>query len=147
MSEKYALESILKMRQDVEERRLHSMTQSLDYYQKNIDLEKALEEEIAMQMRLVETLADGDLVSQRSRYLYLESMRQKLEEQRRNVKMAKVVYENKKSEFIAAQRDRKVIEKHKSGYLQKLRQELSRLEANQNNELAIATFNRGRSYR
>ncbi len=126
---------------------LQSMTKSLDYYQKCIEIESEIESEIEKNMLLIQTLSEGDLVNQKAMYRYLEKMRHNLQEQKRNVKIAKTVYENKKSEYITAQKDRKVIEKHKSGYLEKLKDELKRLDNIQNNELAIATFNRGRNYR
>lgn len=147
MSNKYALESILRMRQDVEDHNLQSMTKSLEYYHKCIEIEQEIEQEIEKNMLLIQTLSEGDLVNQKAMYRYLEKMRLDLQDQKRNVKMAKTVYENKKSEYITAQKERKVIEKHKTGYLEKLKDELKRLDNIQNNELAIATFNRGRSYR
>jgi flagellar biosynthesis chaperone FliJ len=123
------------------------MTKSLEYYHKCIEIEQEIEQEIEKNMLLIQTLSEGDLVNQKAMYRYLEKMRLDLQDQKRNVKMAKTVYENKKSEYITAQKERKVIEKHKTGYLEKLKDELKRLDNIQNNELAIATFNRGRSYR
>ena len=87
------------------------------------------------------------MISQKAMYRYLEKMRQDLADQQRHVKMAKTVYENKKSEYLTAQKERKVIEKHKNSYLEKLKEEMRRLDNIQSNELAIAAFNRGRSYR
>lgn len=145
MSNNYSLESVLKLRSKVEESRLEIMSKSLQNYQINFEKSNLLEQKIdCFQYESVDMV---DAVIHKNRYFYLEKMRNDLEEQKKNTVLAMMIYEKDRKEYVGAQMNRKVIEKHKEGYMEKLKYKLKQIESNMNNELAITNFNRRCSYK
>ena len=147
MANQYSLESVLKVRYEVEEQRLEVMTKSLRYYQKNLEIAKKTEHEIEKNINTLKTTRENNIVNEKAMYLYLEKMRNDLEQQQKSVKNSELIYEHKKTDYFEAHKDRKIIEKHKEKFLHNLKEKFKKIEDNMNNELAIAAFVRKDGYR
>lgn len=139
---KYSLENVLKIRYKNENKKLNDMSISLNKYLDNVNTKKSMTKKI---VRIIDEMNTEKILNiryQKYYYLYLEKSRLELEEQKRIVKQVKTDYESKKEDYIKAQMDRKVIEKHKGKYIEMINMEIKEEEEQMFNELAIVSFNR-----
>ncbi len=141
-NKKYSLESILKIRHDKEEEKLNEMSLLLNQYLENVETEKKMTSDIDDTVYKMNSEKISNIRNQKSCYLYLEKLRFELDEQKRTVEQAERDYEGKKKEYIKAQMDRKVIEKHKERYVETINLEMKKNEELMLDELAIVSFNR-----
>jgi|LGVF01.1.fsa_nt_gb flagellar FliJ protein len=139
---KYSLENILKIRHDKEDKKLNEMSLLLNQYLEDIETEKKMIVDIEKTIYKMNSEKISNIRNQKSYYLYLEKLRFELDEQKRAVKQAERDYEEKKKEYIEAQMDRKVIEKHKERYVETINLEIKKNEELMLDELAIVSFNR-----
>ncbi len=139
---KYSLENILKIRHDKEDKKLNEMSLLLNQYLEDIETEKKMIVDIEKTIYKMNSEKISNIRNQKSYYLYLEKLRFELDEQKRAVKQAERDYEEKKKEYIKAQMDRKVIEKHKERYVETINLEIKKNEELMLDELAIVSFNR-----
>ncbi|MBN2258989.1 MAG: flagellar FliJ family protein [Clostridiales bacterium] len=139
---KYSLENILKLRNDNEDKKLTEMSVSLNQYLKDVESEEVMAHTIEETIDKMHSTNASNVRDQKSYYLYLEKLRYELEEQKKIVDQAKMAYEAKKEEYIKAQMDRKLIEKHKEKKIEASELEVKRAEEQLLGEMAIASFNR-----
>jgi len=141
-NKKYSLENILKVRHDKEDKKLKEMSLLLNQYLEDIETEKKMIVDIEKIIYKMNSEKISNIRNQKSYYLYLEKSRVELGEQKKAVKRAERDYEEKKKEYIKAQMDRKVIEKHKERYVETINLKMKKNEELMLDELAIVSFNR-----
>ncbi|MEA3423145.1 MAG: hypothetical protein U9Q80_05085 [Bacillota bacterium] len=139
---KYSLESILKIRQVKEEKKLSEMSLLLNQYLKEVETERKMAVNIENTIYKMNIEKNTNIRNQKSYYLYLEKLRLELNEEKRVVRQTERDYEVKKKEYIKAQMDRKLIEKHKEKYVETINLEMKKNEELMLDELAIVSFNR-----
>ena len=139
---KYSLENILKIRHNYEDKKLNEMSMLLNQYSENMNIEKRMVVNIDKTIFKMNNEDTLNIKNQKFYYVYLVKLRLELKQQKIIVEKTKREYENKKNEYINAQMDRKVIEKHKERFVETITLKTKKAEEQTFNELAIISFNR-----
>ena len=139
----YSMEQILDYRKGIENKEQQEFMEKREEYekQKNIlnDYEKRLDKAVSSQTAIRAKLTVGEL---KSRYQYIHHLQKKTEIQKRLVLEAKRAMEAKKQKLLSAQKDRKIMEKHKEKAFRAFNYEMNKAEQKIIDELALYSYMR-----
>ncbi|MTI69483.1 MAG: flagellar export protein FliJ [Firmicutes bacterium] len=137
---KYSLENVLKYRKDKEE----TLKQEYSNVERNYLIEKEKLEELERKLdSAVNSNAKNtsrEVTYRKNVYNYIQFLREKIVLQRELTLNYKDELEQKRSELVSAQKERKTIEKLKEKAYTKYKVELNRQEQKLNDELAMFSY-------
>ncbi|GEM_PF-3115719 len=134
---RYSMENILSYRQDIEQTEKQKFAELKNEYLKQRKVQEDLEEKLDKAASSKLNNPSSSIVDLKNLYQYMLFLQKKMEVQQQLVMEAGNRMESQRQRLIEAQKDRKIIEKHKDRCLERYTQELNRTEQQVNDELAL----------
>ena len=133
---RYSMESVLDYRKNIEEDEKQKFSQLQREYITQDSILKDVEEK---SKKAKDSLFKGkqDTIGLKKLQQYIEFLSQRIQLQKQSLEQLKLDLDGKREEMVFAQRDRKIIEKHKEKSFDQYRNKMEHLEQKNIDELAL----------
>ncbi len=137
MSYKFSMEKILNLREDKEQ----TVKEHMGLVQTKLHTEKTQLLNIKEEIDGLKKKTYKGLLEMQSNNLYMENLYEKIQDQNKKIDETKKVLEDVRTELVAAQKDRKIMEKLKEKDFEKYRDRIKKAEQKELDEIAVLKFN------
>lgn len=134
---KYSLENVLEFRKNLEEEEKQKFAQVQNEYLRQKNILRAYEEKLDAALTSQVSNKRGKVYELKSRQQYINFLQEKIEFQEQVVMRAEEAMESRRQQLISAQKDRKMIEKHKEKALIRYNFDMDQMEQKTIDELAL----------
>ncbi|HHY81553.1 MAG TPA: flagellar export protein FliJ [Clostridiales bacterium] len=134
---RYSMQNILDYRRNIEEEKKLKFADALNEYMQQKEILCSYEKELSSAYSSKLSRSQHQVYELKNLYQYIHYLKEKIEIQKRLVTEAEKTMESWRQQLISAQKDRKMIEKHKEKALSQYYSELDQAEQKTIDELAL----------
>lgn len=138
---RYSMENILDYRKNIEEDEKQKFSRLQREHIRQSDILKDLEKKLKKTMHSLYK-SNSNTIQLKDQQKYIDFLSQRKEIKKQNLKDLKVELDKKREEMVFAQRDRKIIEKHKEKSLGEHKDRIEQVEQKNIDEMALYMYMR-----